>query len=51
MDAFIDRRGSSVDSDEDDGGVRLVKFDSETCNPIIILLRPQPCGRAQRDPW
>jgi len=39
--------GSGGDDDENDGG-GSVEFGSETGDLIILPLRPQPCGRAQR---
>eukprot|EP00555_Chaetoceros_dichaeta_P005547 CAMPEP_0198254980 /NCGR_PEP_ID=MMETSP1447-20131203/5217_1 /TAXON_ID=420782 /ORGANISM="Chaetoceros dichaeta, Strain CCMP1751" /LENGTH=64 /DNA_ID=CAMNT_0043941241 /DNA_START=192 /DNA_END=383 /DNA_ORIENTATION=+ len=38
---------SGGDDDEDDGG-GSVEFGLETGDSIILPLRPQPCGRAQR---
>ena len=52
LDAEVEGGGSSGDDDENDGG-GSVEFGSETGERIILPLRPQPGGRAQRknDPW
>jgi len=47
LDTEVDSGGIVGDGDEDGGG-GLVGIDLERGERIILPLRPQPCGRAQR---